>query len=275
MPNQSERSAGDRAGAAEQQDQRKADHEGRRDDRQHAQDAQEPLVPEARAGRDEREGKAERRRPDADEKAEKERVPGDPAAQLRGQAVEAPDRPVAELGDELAEREIALVVLDRADQDRRDGKEDEDRNECDDDADRRHDEGIAAAQAPRRKSMAEQDQKRRRRQRRAVSHAAPGSVPGCRIARRESPTPAVEADREALHERAVPAPRAGGDEAGRALRTAIAGTAAAGRGGAARQRQQPGAPEARHAESASAEQSAARQPAAAGSRDARAGWRSR
>ena len=206
---------GDGTRTAEHEDQRKADHEWRRDDRQDAQDAQGRLVPEVRAGCDERKGKAEAGRPDADQKCQEERVPGDPAAQIRVDAVQSPDRQVEELCCKLAERDVALVVLDRAQKDRRNGKEDEDRNECDDGPDRRHDECVAPAPSPGGKPMANHHEKCRRRQGRAEAHPALARSGAAEPRGEEVERPAVEADREALSDRQGKPQRARDDEPGR------------------------------------------------------------
>ena len=111
-----------------------------------------------RARGDQREGEAERRRADADERRQEQGVPGDAAAQVRGEAVEAPDRGIEELGQERAGREGAGIVPDGAREDGRDGKEHEDGDQRDDEADRRDHEGVAAAPAARREPVAEQHQ---------------------------------------------------------------------------------------------------------------------
>ena len=153
------------------------------------------------AGRDQREGKAERGRADADQHGEEQRVPGDAAAQVRGDAIEPPDRAVEEFRDKFAERERAVIVLQRARQDGGDRKEHEHDRERDDAADRADHEGIAAAPAARR---------------RARSTAASGTPPTVSAAptpmpawlgpgapnsaAEKRPAPAAQPDRKALRD---------------------------------------------------------------------------
>ena len=83
---------GDDAGAAEQQDQRQADDEGRRDDRQDRQAAQQPFHRQLGAQRNQRQGQAERRAEEADEDCDRHRVPRHAAGPFAIEAAQAPDR---------------------------------------------------------------------------------------------------------------------------------------------------------------------------------------
>ncbi len=105
---------GDRARAAEQQDDREPDDEGRGDDRQHGQHPQQALGAKAGPRDHEREGEAQRGRPGAGQHGQQQRVPGDPAAPAAGEAAEAPDPGVQELGEEQARRQRTVIVVQRA-----------------------------------------------------------------------------------------------------------------------------------------------------------------
>ena len=107
---------GHRARAPEQQDDREADHEGRGDDRQDRQHAQEPLRPEAGTGDDQRKGQAEQRRAGPGQHREQQRIPGDAAPRTGREAAEAPDPRIHELGEEQGGCESPLVVLERAEE---------------------------------------------------------------------------------------------------------------------------------------------------------------
>src|SRR6185503_9868630 len=98
-------------------------------------------------------------------------VPGDAAAQVRGDAIESPDRVVKELLDKLVRCERATVVLECAGQNSADGKEDENDRQSHHTSDRTNHEGISAAPAPRGEAVAEQHQERCRGERGAKSHA--------------------------------------------------------------------------------------------------------
>ena len=100
----------------------------------------------------------------------------------------------------FTERERAGVVPDGAGQDRRDRKEDEDDRERDDAADRGDHEGVAAAPAASREPVAKHHQERRRREAGAGPHAGLARSRRAEDAPRQWQAPALEPDREPLHD---------------------------------------------------------------------------
>ena len=216
MPNQSDSSAGDGAGAAEQQDERKSDHEGRRDDRQDASGSRSAFLKRnAGARRDQREGEPQRRRADADEASRgtacsRRRRSAGPNRGSRGPRSERS----ANLSRTRPSAKCAVVVLERrCSRMRQDRKEDEDADQGHDHADRADHEGVAAAPAARPPARG-----RAGAGRRSVVSAAPmptprwlGPGPNAVVSSLECP--AVQSDREALQGRRA---------RGRALRRARA-----------------------------------------------------
>ena len=142
-----------------------------------------------------------------------------PQRRLAVQAIEAPDRAVEELRDELAEREVAVVVPNALEQHgRRPGRTRRRRCSADDAADRADHEGIAAAQAARREAVAEAASGSRR-----AASAAPMPMPAwLGSGRRTRPANAQlqpRADREALQRRSAASPSTpAGDQQRRAAR---------------------------------------------------------
>ena len=151
-------------GAAEEQDKREADDEGRRDDRQDRQEPQTLLEGKARAGGDQREGKAEQCRAEGRHDREEKRSPGDAAAAATDDAVEAPDRWILNIADEAAGVERTIEVLERADKHAADRVEDEYADEKDQQGNRRDDEGVAAHDAALGKAKRKQQHEGRARQ---------------------------------------------------------------------------------------------------------------
>ena len=162
-----------------------------------------PLSAKVGARRDQREGEAERGRADADQHGEEQRVPGDAAAQVRGDAVEAPDRVVEEFGDELAEREIAGIVL----QARWSGSSRPGRRRRRRSARRRRPIAQTTKASPRHQPRAARPwqssiRKASRGQRRADAHAGLARARARRTARRASgQLQPLQTDREALQRR--------------------------------------------------------------------------
>ena len=192
MPNQSAQHGGHGARAAEQQDQREADHEGRRDDRQDAHHAQELLVAEARCA-----SRSARRRGRAAWCRRRRAAPRNSVFQATPQrrSLDRQSRPQIErsrnLVDELRRREVAAVVGERARQDRGDREEDEDDDQRDDDADRarRRTRRRGTSRVPRGRGRERSGTRSRSAPRR--SPCRPGAVPvrrrgssGCRASSR-------------------------------------------------------------------------------------------
>src|SRR5690606_9608813 len=131
------------AGAAEQQDQREADDEGRRDDRQDGEEPQPLLEAEAGSGRDQRENEAEDGRAQGGDDREEEGAPGNAATPGVDDAVEAPDRRVDNVPQEAVRLERAVEVLERADEHADQRIEYENRDQQHQQADGADDEGVA------------------------------------------------------------------------------------------------------------------------------------
>ena len=139
------------------------------------------LVAERRARGDQRERESQQRRAGADQDREEHRVPGHAAAQARVQAIDAPDRAVEEAGDEIA--------FERASQHHEDREEHEAGDRRDHQPDRADYEGVAAAHAARRQSLAEKHEVADRREQRSQAHARLRRPPGGRdvgMAKKES-----------------------------------------------------------------------------------------
>ena len=112
----------------EEQDQRQADHEGRRDHRQDGDHLEEARQRKSRPGGDQREGEAEKGGEDADHQRLDERIPRHPTAAPAGETGETPDRGVGDLAGEEGEIGHPGVVLERGDQDADDRVADEDQD---------------------------------------------------------------------------------------------------------------------------------------------------
>ena len=153
----------DRTRPAEEQDDGKADDEGRRDDRQHAHHAQHAFVAERGARRDQREREPQQRRAGADHDRQQHGVPSHAAAQAGVQAIQAPDRPVEEAGDEVAFERAREHDEDRQEHERRDARDHQ--------SDRADHEGVAAAETARREPLTEQHQKADGGKQRAIAHS--------------------------------------------------------------------------------------------------------
>ena len=191
---------GDRARAAEQQDQGQADHEGRRDDRQHRQDPQGPLQAKAGARGDQGEGQAEQGRAQAGQHRQQQRVPGDPALHGLAQAAQAPDLAVEELAEEDGGGVGAVLVLQRAGHDVEDREEDEGPDQGDDQADGTDHEDVALDQAARRQALGEEEEQRAADQQRAVAHAELAGAQRTEGGLEQAELPAADADGEGLQE---------------------------------------------------------------------------
>ena len=147
---------GDHAGAAEQQDQREADDEGWRDDRQNGQHPEQRLHPHARAQCHQREGEPEQRGQHADQRRLRHGVPCHAAASPAGDAVEAPDRRAEQFLREQHGREAAIVVADRGGQDAEHRIEHEQRDQSHHQQDRADHEHVALAHAQPREAIGQQ-----------------------------------------------------------------------------------------------------------------------
>ena len=213
MPNQVADRSCDDAGAPEQQDQAEPDHERRRDDRQDGEHAQRALGAEAGARAMSAKARPSAVVPKPPATPRNSVFQATPQRNCAAEAVEAPDRPVGELGHELAGREAARIVLHRADQDLGHRVEHEQQDQADHGADRRRPRTRRRGTSPRAASP------RQRMNRNAASSVTP---PGpCRpawararrTARSASGVPAPQSDAEALSERQGKAQHAGGEQA--------------------------------------------------------------
>src|SRR5450631_4142905 len=97
------------AGAAEQQNQREADDEWRRDDWQNRHRAEQFLEAEIRARDHERECKSKCGRAGAADQREQQSVPGDAATRTTGEAAEPPHLLLRETPEERHDRQRAAV----------------------------------------------------------------------------------------------------------------------------------------------------------------------
>jgi hypothetical protein len=165
-------------------------------DRQRCHRPQQPVEPEVRARRNQREDTADRGRREPDQHGEQHGVPGDPAGDPAAEAAEAPDRTVGDLVVEQRGRGVADIVGKGADQNLRHREEHEQRDQHAHRANRRDDESVAAAPAAPCKAAAAEQQQRSGDDKRAEPH------PGLRRSRctKQRGKPTAKADRETLNQ---------------------------------------------------------------------------
>ena len=194
--------------AAEQQRQRQADDEGRRDDRQDGEEPQALLESESRPGCHESEGKTEKGRAGRGHDRKKEGSPRDTAASFADHAVQAPDGGINDVAEKAVWIEGTVEVLEGSDKHAGDRIEDKDGHQEDQQRNGADDEGVALHHSALCAAKREDEDEDDRDCDRAGTH---GGLPGRKRSENclgNCPGPTRKADRQALQGKEQDAKRA-------------------------------------------------------------------